>query len=176
MTVDELVALIKSSKQHKYIYHFTDPTNFETIGTRGLLSKQKMRDEGWSPAASGGNQLSWELDLYRGIDPYVSLCMTRHHGMAFFAQQDGRLPNLRYLAIQPEVLKIEGTKIALGVANANDTIILPATDAIERMDLEVLYKRTDWSKPDIQARLRIVEKYEVLIPHNVPRNLIAGIC
>jgi hypothetical protein len=100
--------------------------------------------------------------------------MTRNHGMKFLAHQAGRLPNPRYLAIQPEVLEIPGTRIALGVANANDVELLSVADAIDRLDVEVLYTRTDWKDPAINLRLRAAEKFEVLIPAAVPRALITG--
>jgi len=175
MTVDELIQLIKCSTQHKTLYHFTDEANFPSVAKHGILSKQQLRARGlWPPPATGGNELSWQLDQLRGIDPCVSLCMTRNHGMKFLAHQEGRLPNPRYLAIQPEVLKISGVRIALGVANSNTAEILPVADAIDRLDLEVIYTRTDWKDPAIYSRLRAAEKFEVLIPDAVPRELIIG--
>lgn len=175
MTLEELVRFISGSTQHKTLYHFTDESNFPSIAQHGLLSKEQLRARGlWPPAATGGNTLSWQLDLHRGIDPYVSLCMTRNHGMKFLAQQDGRLPNPRYLAIKPEVLQIQGTRIAFGVANANNVEILPIADAIDRLDAEVLYTRTNWNDPAVNQRLRAAEKFEVLIPDAVPRDLITG--
>jgi hypothetical protein len=175
MTVEELVKFIKASTQHKTLYHFTDEANFPSIKQHGILSKQALRERDlWPPAATGGNELSWQLDQYRGIDPYVSLCMTRNHGMKFLAHQEGRLPNPRYLAIQPDVLQIPGVRIALGVANANDVEILPVDQAIGRLDTEVLYTRTDWKDTTINQRLRVAEKFEVLIPGAVPRDLITG--
>jgi hypothetical protein len=175
MTISELVQLIRKSKQHSTLYHFTDEANFSSIAQHGILSKKELRQRNlWPPQAAGGNQLSWQLDLSRGIDPYVSLCFTRNHKMKFVAHQEGRLPNPRYLAIKPEVLEIPGTRISFGIANANDVEILPIADAIERLDLEVLYTRTDWKDPAINSRLRAAEKFEVLIPDAVPRQLIIG--
>lgn len=176
MTVDELIDKIKKSSQHQYLYHFTDEANFPSISERGLLSKERMREKGWwPPLATGGNALSHDLDTYRGIDPYVSLCMTRSHRMKFLAQKDGRLPNPRYLGIHPEVLRIEGTRIAFGIANANGVEILPVEEAVLKLDTEVLYERTNWSDPAVQQRLQAAEKFEVLIPNNVPIDLIAGV-
>ncbi len=175
MTIGEFIQFIKKSTQHTTLYHFTDEANLPSIAQHGILSKHQLRERGlWPPAATGGNELSWQLDQHRGIDPCVSLCMTRNHGMKFLAHQAGRLPNPRYLAIQPEVLEIPGTRIALGVANANNVEILPVADAIDRLDVEVLYTRTDWKDPAINLRLRAAEKFEVLIPDAVPRGLITG--
>lgn len=175
MTIEELLGIVAASTQHKSLYHFTDEANFPSIAKHGILSKEQLRSRGlWPPKATGGNQLSWDLDIHRGIDPYVSLCMTRNHGMKFLAQQDGRLSNPRYLAIKPEVFQIPGAKIAFGVANANDVTILPISEAVAHLDIEVLYSRMDWKNPAIHSRLRAAEKFEVLIPNLVPRNLITG--
>lgn len=172
MTIDQLIAHINASPQHRYLYHFTDESNFPTIGKRGLLSKNRMRAENWWPAATGGNTLSHGLDDHRGISDYVSLCFTRNHPMKFLANQDGRLPTPRYLGISTEVLKIPGVRLAFGVANKNDVEIVDLAQAIARMDLEVLYARTEWRDPEINVRLRTAEKMELLIPHHVPVNLI----
>ena len=110
----------------------------------------------------------------RGIDPYVSLCFTYNHPMKYLAHKDGRLPNPRYLLISPDVLKVPGVQIAFGVANANDTEIFPLAEALDRLDHEVIYTRTNWSDPDIQTRLRAAEKMEILVPDGVARNLILG--
>lgn len=173
MTIEQLIAHINVSSQHRYLYHFTDETNFDSINRLGLLSKKQLRERGlWPLAAAGGNQLSWDLDVERGIDPYVSLCMTQNHAMKFVAERDGRLPNARYLSIKPEVLLIPGVYVAFGIANANDVEILPLAEAIGRLDIEVLYSRTNWADPAVNTRLRSAEKLEVLIPNAVPRNLI----
>ncbi len=175
MTVEELIQIIGASTQHKTLYHFTDESNFPSISLHGLLSKEQLREKNlWPPLAVGGNELSWRLDTERGIDPYVSLCMTRNHGMKFRAHQDGRLPNPRYLAIKPDVLLVPGAKIALGVANANDVEILPIAEGADRLDVEVLYSRTNWSDPAVNARLRAAERFEVLIPKAVSRDFILG--
>ena len=176
MDTDQLVSYIKRSTQHRTLYHFTDESNFPSIAARGLLSKETMRQEGWWPHATGGNELSRRLDSERGIDPFVSLCMTRNHRMKYLAQRDGRLPNPRYLKISPNVLAIPGTKIAFGIANSTGVDILPVPEAIYRLDIEVLYTRTDWSDPEIQSRLQQAEKFEVLVPDAVPRKMIVGIC
>ncbi|WP_164750400.1 MULTISPECIES: DarT ssDNA thymidine ADP-ribosyltransferase family protein [unclassified Mesorhizobium] len=176
MTLEELIAGINASTQHKTLYHFTDEANFPTIKKHGILSKERLRAlKLWPPAATGGNELSQHLDLQRGIDPYVSLCLTRNHGMKFLAHKEGRLPNPRYLAIKPEVLRIPGTRVALGVANANDVEILPVDEAVNRLDYEVLYTRTDWRDPGINQRLRAAERFEVLIPTSVAPEMIIGV-
>lgn len=172
VTIDQLVQYINASTHHRYVYHFTDEANITSIGKHGLLSKNRMRAGGWWPAATGGNDLSHSLDDHRGISDYVSLCFTRNHPMKFLANRDGRLPNPRYLGISTEVLRLPGVRVAFGVANKNDVQIRDLADAIEYMDLEVLYTQTDWRNPEINSRLREAEKMELLIPNHVPVGLI----
>lgn len=174
MTIEQLIEHIKNSQQHKYLYHFTDESNLSSIDRLGLASKSIMRAEGWWPQTTGGNQLSHDLDDHYGISPYVSLCCTRNHPMKYLANQDGRLPNPRYLAIKPDILRLPGVRVAFGVANASDTQILDLNAAIAQIDIEVLYSRTDWSDGAVQTRLKAAEKMEVLIPDRVPRDMIAG--
>lgn len=176
MPIDTFIRTISTSTQHKYLYHFTDRANLPSISEHGLFSKEQLRSRGlWPPKAPGGNKLSWDLDIARGIDPYVSLCMTRNHRMKYVAEQDGRLADAVYLGIEPKILKTPGIKIAFGVANANDVKILPLAEALAELDVEVLYKWTEWGNPGIQTRLSAAEKFEVLVPTSVPRPLIAGI-
>ena len=172
MTIDQLIEYVIASRQHNLLYHFTDESNFPTIAQRGLLSKTKMREEGWWPAATGGNQLSHDLDQHRGISNYVSLCFTRNHPMKYLAHQSGRLPRPRYLGISPDVLRFPGVRVAFGVANANETQIVDLSQAIAQIDLEVVYSRTDWRDPEVQLRLKAAEKMEVLVPHYVPLHMI----
>ncbi len=129
------------------------------------------------PDAAGGNLLSRGLDAHKGIDAYVSLCMTMNHPLKYLAQKAGRLPDPRYLAIASDVLKRDGVRIALGVANATEVEILPLADALAhgKVDVEVLYLRTDWKDPVVQQRLQIVKKWEILVPDHVPCDLIVRV-
>lgn len=175
MTIGDLIAHMQKSNLYNSLYHFTDKANFQSIDTHGLLSKEKLRKmKLWPPPEPGGNDWSHSQDSLRGIDPYVSLCMTTDHGMVYTAKKEGRLPDPYYLKISPQILHVEDVKISLGVANATGAEILPLLQGIMRLDLDVLYTRTDWKDPEIQERLQEVRKYEILIPHCVPRNLIIG--
>lgn len=174
MNIDDLKAHIKASTQHRNIYHFTDRSNIPSIAKHGLVSKTRMRAENWWPETTGGNELSHQLDDARGISDYVSLCFTRNHPMKYLANQDGRLPAPCYLGISPDVLSLPGVRVAFGVANGNETKIMDIGEAIDLLDLEVIYSRTEWGNPAVQERLRAAERMEILIPDLVPRPLILG--
>jgi hypothetical protein len=41
MNLNDLIALIEKSAQHSTLYHFTDESNFASIGTYGCFLKLK---------------------------------------------------------------------------------------------------------------------------------------
>ena len=69
MNVENPIAYIKESPQHRTLYYFTDEANFPSIASSGILSKEQMRREGYRPLVTGGNELSRQLDTACGIDP-----------------------------------------------------------------------------------------------------------
>lgn len=175
MTIDDLIAHIKASRQHSCLYHFTDESNLQSIDKKGLVSKERMRVEGWWPTTTGGDEISHGIDERKGLFNYVNLCFTDNHPMEYRAKEAGRLPSPRYLEISTQVLKIPEVRMADGVATASDTKIMDIQDAIDQIDIEVLYSRTDWKDPKMQARLQAAEKWEILVPSTVPRQLITKI-
>jgi hypothetical protein len=94
--------------------------------------------------------------------------------MEYLARQDGRIQETRYLEISPSVLHIHGVRFTAAVSNKTGTPRLTVDEACQTLDLEVLYERTDWRDPEIQARLRVADKYELLVPDAVPLHLITG--
>ena len=177
MTVDQFIEMIRKSRRHCHLYHFTGRENIPSIRKNGLVSKERMRAEGWWPKAAGGNKLSHQLDTRYGINPYVSLCFTQNHPMLFRVHEEGRLLDSLYLKICPEILRIADTLFSFGVANAATAQHLPVAEAVrqfDELDIEVLYSRTNWSDPEVNKRLRDAEKFEILIPDNVPTDCIVG--
>ena len=84
--------------------------------------------------------------------------------MCHIAHDDGRIPNPQYIPIHEDVLRINGVKITMGIANRTETELLDVEDGLEQLDKEVLYRRTDWNDPAIQARRQAAEKCEILVP------------
>lgn len=172
MTVEEFKKILAVGHIYKSLYHFTDSTNLPSIAKHGILSKQQATEKGIAIAVQGGNEWSRDADIHKGLEDYVNLCFTMSHPMCHVANMDGRIPNPKYLSINPNVLKIEGVKITLGIANKAGTELLNVEDGLEQLDTEVLYNRTEWDDPGIQVRLQIAEKCEILVPKIVPIELI----
>jgi len=168
----KLFERLRSSTRYNHFYHFTDIANLPTIREFGLLSKTQLSERGVICPQPGGNAESNEKDAEQGISDYVSLCFTREHPMAYHCRNDRRHTDQHYLFIDPKVILIDGVKVSLSVANSHDAKLLHPDEAIEEMDLEVLYERTNWKDIGVQERLKKARKYELLVPSNVPRDLI----
>ena len=172
MTVDEFEKVLAAGHIYKSLFHFTDRANVPSIAKHGILSKEQAAGSGVAIAVPGGNEWSNDADVHKGLEDYVNLCFTRSHPMCHVAHMDGRIPDPQYLPISADVLRIEGVRITLGVANKAETELLKVEDGLEQLDKEVLYTRTDWDDLDIQERLQRAEKCEILIPKLVPLALI----
>lgn len=172
MNIDQFISReISSSTQHKTFYHFTDRRNLPLIRQHGILSMAKLKAAGIEIPAPGGNQWSFDADAASGMDKYVHLCLTTNHPMVFHAVNDGRIEQLIYLRIKPEIIKQSGVMVTRDVSNQKGIDPEPI-QALEKMDHEVIYKRTNWKIPEIHARLKAAERYEILIPDTVPLEFV----
>jgi hypothetical protein len=79
-----------------------------------------------------------------------------------------------YLEIDPAVIKLPNVMITNAPSNQNGVVRTAAASALDGLDLEVLYTRTDWTDPAIKARLLTAEKYEILIPSSLDKRYIVG--
>lgn len=172
MTLEELVAVL--IKANASVYHFTDTRNIPSIRENGLLSMAELKRQK-IVTKPGGNQWSLDADLNSGMDNYVHLCFFRDHPMAYIAQQEGRIETVRYLRIDPAIMLYDGVQITDRVSNRKDAIARPAREMLTKIDWQVLYTRTDWKDPAIQARLKIAKVCELLIPRNVPKDMIRNL-
>ncbi|WP_441228230.1 DarT ssDNA thymidine ADP-ribosyltransferase family protein [Tardiphaga sp. 20_F10_N6_6] len=169
MDIEKFLAdFVRTSTQHRRFYHFTDQSNIGSIRTHGLLSTQQLRQKNLlKDVATGGDANSLATDAAKGTDQYVCLCFTTGHPMQYIARTQRGL-NPVYLHISPEVLKFPGVMITNAASNQHGVVRVSAAEALDGLDLDVLYKRTDWKLPEIQTRLQAAEKYEILIPDRVP--------
>ena len=156
-------------------YHFTDERNLPLIRElRGLHSLQVLRSMGAVPPVPGGNDWSREADARFGGDRYVHLCLFDQHPMEWRARQEGRIGTSRFLQIDPNVILFDGVVFSPGVSNRADVPLLDFDVALEKMDFEVVYTRTNWADPEVQARRSVAKKYEVLVPGTIPLEMIRG--
>lgn len=173
MNIDKFIAeTVATSNLHRCFYHFTDQRNLPMIKQHGLLSVSELRAGKIKPAAMGGNDWSQDADTMFGMDRYVHLCFTKNHPMAYLARQDGRIENCVYLKIDPTVLHRPGVLISAEVSNKSGAARKSPPEMLPELDLEVLYRRTDWRDPAILERLKNAEKYEILVPNNIPVTMI----
>jgi hypothetical protein len=94
--------------------------------------------------------------------------------MAHVAMMDDRKLDPVYLEIDPQVIKQPNVMITNAPSNQTGIERIAAAAALDGLDLEVLYKRTDWTNAEIRARLQAAEKYEILIPGSLAKQHIVG--
>ena len=144
---------VRSSSQQRWFIHFTDRSNLASIRKYGLLSMQELTRRKIPVEAPGGNQWSHEQDERTGMDAYVHLCFKTGHPMEKPALDDGRITNLVRLQIHPDVIKLPGVNITDDVSNKVGVSVETAATMLDKIDLEVLYKRLPWKDPAIRQRL-----------------------
>ena len=171
MTIEELVEVLSKAKAS--VYHFTDTRNLPSIRQHGLLPMAEIKAMELS-TTPGGNQWSLDADKMFGMDKYVHLCFFRDHPMAYIAKQEGRIENYIYLRIDPTIILHPEAKITDRVSNKKDATPKSAREMFTKIDWKVLYARTDWKDPAIQARLKIAKVCELLVP-SVPKEMIKNL-
>jgi hypothetical protein len=95
--------------------------------------------------------------------------------MEYLARQDGRIPNPVFLQIHPNILREEGVMFTADVSNKAGVQIISLAEAVDVIDFEVLYTRTDWNDPAVKLRLQQAEKYELLVPNHVPMKYVRNL-
>lgn len=106
------------------------------------------------------------------MDNYVHLCFTKGHPTSYHAIKDGRITDIVWLRINPEIIKLPGVLITDDVSNKSGVVPKEVAEALSEIDVEVIYTRTKWKDPAIKQRLDVVDKYEVVIPDIVPINYV----
>jgi hypothetical protein len=158
------------------LYHFTDRRNLPVIREMGgLYPLSQLNQENVKVPAPGGNEWSRDADALKGMSNYVHLCFRSTHPMEFVARQEGRIADTIFLQIHPSVMQFDGVRFTNDVSNKAGVESVAIADAEALIDFEILYTRTDWGNPAIQARLSQAEKYEVLVPHVIRLGLIRNI-
>lgn len=160
-------------KRINSLFHFTDRRNLAAIREHGgLFALAELNRRGIRIPAPGGNEWSHDADMRRGLDEYVHLCFHPTHPMEFVARNEGRINDSIFLNVHPEVLQWEGVLFTPDVANKSGVQAYAFDEAIDMIDYEVLYTRTDWRDPAINQRLSQAQKCEILVPGFIPLELI----
>jgi hypothetical protein len=158
------------------VWHFTDRSNLTLIQQhQGLLSLAESRRRGVKVPMPGGNDWSHDADEMKGVHKYVHLAFLDDHPMLYLAKQESRITDPIWLKIDASILLEQGTMFTNDVSNKSGVEILTPGAAHDMIDFEVLFTRTDWRDPEIQARLKAAKKSEILVPTIVPINKILGI-
>lgn len=141
------------------------------------------------PPKPGGESVSREQDAKRGLDRYVHLCLKDQHPMEHTQRQNGHIGQTRFLRISTDVLHYPGVMGCSEVANKSGATIHPLEQALDKIDLDILfYRRVDFSKSALDAcgddqkkkaeilalrsRYNEAKKAEILIPARIPQELI----
>ena len=158
------------------LFHFTDRRNLPVIRELGgLYPLADLRQQAVDVPVPGGNQLSHDLDRALGLDRYVHLCFKPNHPMEFRAREEGRIIDSIFLQVHPSVLSWPNVLFAPGVANKVGVPRRPIDEAANLIDFEVLYAYTNWRDSGIQERLQQAERSEVLVPNQIPLELIRNL-
>lgn len=160
----------------KSFYHFTDLQNLDSIRKHGgLFSLAELRRRKIIVAKPGGNQWSHDADSRLQLDRFVHLCLRESHPMEYCARQGGHIGDTRFLEIDPSVRHLEGVMYSPDVSNKAGVSVVPIAAADGKIDGEVLYTKTDWTNPEIKARLKLASKCELLVPNFIPAEFIRNL-
>ena len=155
--------------QVTWLRHFTDTRNLARIKELGgLYSSAKLREMGVEDIVCGGNQWSLDADQMSRMDRYVHLCFRGNHPMEHIAVVEGRIEKSAFLYVDAKIMKKDGVLFAPGVSNKSGMKTCTMEQARDMIDYQVLYTRTDWNDPEINARLCAAEKCEILVPDHIP--------
>jgi hypothetical protein len=72
---------------------------------------------------------------------YGHLSFTTNHPMAHLAQKDGRIRDLVWLHINPEIVQVKGALSTIGVSNKKGMAPISVAEALDGLDLEIIYDR-----------------------------------
>jgi hypothetical protein len=170
------MAAIDPLKRIPELYHFTDRRNLPLIREHGgLYPMAELVRRKIKIPAPGGNEWSREADGKKGMDEYIHLCFRAKHPMEHLARQAGHIGDTIFLQIHPDVLVWEGVKFTPDVSNKSGVEVYTMDQARTMIDFEVLYSWTNWKDAAVNGRLLQAEKCEILVPNNIPLEIIRNL-
>ena len=155
------------------VWHFTDRSNLTLIQEhQGLLSLAELRRRRITVPVPGGNDWSHHADEIKGGDEYVHLAFLDDHPMLYVAKKESRITDPIWIKIDVSILLEDGARFTNDVSNKSGVEFLTPDVALDMIDFEVLFTRTDWTNPEVRERRLAAIKSEILIPSIVPINKI----
>lgn len=151
----------------KYLYHFTDFRNLKSIREHGgLYSWSSCEQRGIEIPAPGSDQDSRRLDRSKNLQDYVRLSFNRLHPMKHVARKEGRVKDIRILAVDTSVIYLDPTLFSDLNANDGKARISGDIESFKRIRFDIATGRWDgeMEKKFFQA--------EVLVKTHVPLHLM----
>ncbi len=169
-SIEECIKLLEI-KGIKYFYHFTDKKNIKSIkDNRGLYSWCECGKKGIKIINQGGNELSRNLDVNKGLQDYVRLSLYENLPMKHILQRRNKKFEPINIMIKKEVLYIKDTLISDKNATDNNAIIGSVKNCIDNIRFDIINNgkwKNEIEKQFIQA--------EVLIKNHIPLEYIINI-
>ncbi len=94
--------------------------------------------------------------------------------MEYTAKREGRIGETTFLRVNPSILKVEGVRYSFGVANSAGAEIVDLKDALDRIDLDILYTFIPWNTRELYERRQLAERSEILIPDHIPMKYLSA--
>lgn len=158
------------------LHYITDMANVASILERGILSNRLARRvvghvsvaDAEVQARRAGKRV-WVGRSSRPLHDYANLYVHARNAMLFILLRS-RKGHLTVLAIDPEVLDLDGVVVTDRNAASFASLFLPAAEGIAALDESAVF--AEWWTGNSEAKqLRMAE---VLVPDRVPPSLIKG--
>jgi hypothetical protein len=163
-----------NSKKIKYLYHFTDGSNINSIiDNGGLYSWYYCDQNGIIIPKPGGSQISRDLDMRKNIHNFVRLCFIKNHPMKYVAEKDGRIPNPKVLKISKEVIYWDRTKYS-DINAATERITPNIGNTINHLK-NINFNVFNREYFDLNEKEKMQYQAEVLVYESIPINYIESI-
>ena len=149
----------------KYLYHFTDEVNIESIRKHGLMSAANLIDNTIT-SKMNSDAASRSMDASASLGNFVRLSFCSDNPMMHVALSEGRISVPTLLKIKLEVVSRPGVRFA--DCNATRLDARQSTNpSIVRFD--VAKKKSQF---DVAPALQRFYQAEVLVPSPIPPHLI----